>query len=158
MRLFFRLLARLPLPANHFLGALAGRLVYALSPRYRRRVLDNLGHSGICPGPREVRRLARENAAEIGKGAAELAWALFRSEDAVAKVRGRSGWIPLPLFSEQAKAIGFVDSASTTVPMLETYAYSASKAAVHQLTRHLAKRLAGEHITVQGWASLTAVS
>ena len=28
------------------------------------------------------------------------------------------------------------------VPMLETYAYSASKAAVHQLTRHLAKRLA----------------
>ncbi|MGV3755761.1 MAG: hypothetical protein ACO1QS_10305, partial [Verrucomicrobiota bacterium] len=36
-------------------------------------------------------------------------------------VSGRSGWIPLPLFSEQAKAIGFVDSASTTVPMLETY-------------------------------------
>jgi NAD(P)-dependent dehydrogenase (short-subunit alcohol dehydrogenase family) len=28
------------------------------------------------------------------------------------------------------------------VPLLETYAYSASKAAVHQLTRHLAKRLA----------------
>ena len=26
--------------------------------------------------------------------------------------------------------------------MLETYSYSASKAAVHQLTRHLAKRLA----------------
>ena len=28
------------------------------------------------------------------------------------------------------------------VPALETYSYSASKAAVHQLTRHLAKRLA----------------
>jgi NAD(P)-dependent dehydrogenase (short-subunit alcohol dehydrogenase family) len=28
------------------------------------------------------------------------------------------------------------------VPTLETYSYSASKAAVHQLTRHLAKRLA----------------
>lgn len=36
-------------------------------------------------------------------------------------VSGRSGWIPLPLFSEQAKEIGFVDSASTTVPILETY-------------------------------------
>ena len=36
--------------------------------------------------------------------------------------------------------IGSVDGIG--VPMMETYAYSASKAAVHQLTRHLAKRLA----------------
>jgi NAD(P)-dependent dehydrogenase (short-subunit alcohol dehydrogenase family) len=36
--------------------------------------------------------------------------------------------------------IGSIDGIS--VPALETYSYSASKAAVHQLTRHLAKRLA----------------
>jgi NAD(P)-dependent dehydrogenase (short-subunit alcohol dehydrogenase family) len=36
--------------------------------------------------------------------------------------------------------IGSIDGIS--VPLLETYSYSASKAAVHQLTRHLAKRLA----------------
>jgi NAD(P)-dependent dehydrogenase (short-subunit alcohol dehydrogenase family) len=36
--------------------------------------------------------------------------------------------------------IGSIDGIS--VPVLETYSYSASKAAVHQLTRHLAKRLA----------------
>src|SRR5271169_3489898 len=36
--------------------------------------------------------------------------------------------------------IGSIDGIG--VPLLETYAYSASKAAVHQLTRHLAKRLA----------------
>jgi NAD(P)-dependent dehydrogenase (short-subunit alcohol dehydrogenase family) len=36
--------------------------------------------------------------------------------------------------------IGSVDGIG--VPVLETYSYSASKAAVHQLTRHLAKRLA----------------
>jgi NAD(P)-dependent dehydrogenase (short-subunit alcohol dehydrogenase family) len=36
--------------------------------------------------------------------------------------------------------IGSIDG--ITVPVLETYAYSASKAAVHHLTRHLAKRLA----------------
>ncbi len=36
--------------------------------------------------------------------------------------------------------IGSIDGIG--VPLLETYAYSTSKAAVHQLTRHLAKRLA----------------
>ena len=92
MRILFRLLSRLPLAANHALGAMLGRMVYRLSPRYRRRVLDNLGASGLCRGPGEVRRFAHENAAEIGKGATELAWALFRSEEAVARVRARHGW------------------------------------------------------------------
>jgi len=36
--------------------------------------------------------------------------------------------------------IGSIDG--IRVPVMETYSYSASKAAVHQLTRHLAKRLA----------------
>ncbi|HEX3947272.1 MAG TPA: SDR family oxidoreductase, partial [Acidimicrobiales bacterium] len=45
--------------------------------------------------------------------------------------------------------IGSVDGIH--VPVLETYSYSASKAAVHQLTRHLAKRLAPE-ITVNAIA------
>lgn len=46
--------------------------------------------------------------------------------------------------------IGSVDG--LRVPMMENYSYSASKAAVHMLTRHLAKRLAGEHITVNAIA------
>lgn len=45
--------------------------------------------------------------------------------------------------------IGSIDGIH--VPMLETYSYSASKAAVHQLTRHLAKRL-GPKITVNAVA------
>jgi NAD(P)-dependent dehydrogenase (short-subunit alcohol dehydrogenase family) len=45
--------------------------------------------------------------------------------------------------------IGSIDGIQ--VPTLETYSYSASKAAVHQLTRHLAKRLAPE-ITVNAIA------
>jgi NAD(P)-dependent dehydrogenase (short-subunit alcohol dehydrogenase family) len=45
--------------------------------------------------------------------------------------------------------IGSIDGIQ--VPVLETYAYSASKAAVHQLTRHLAKRLA-PNITVNAIA------
>nr|WP_085911265.1 SDR family oxidoreductase [Pseudonocardia autotrophica] len=38
------------------------------------------------------------------------------------------------------------------VTELENYPYSATKAAVHMLTRHLGRRLAGEHITVNAIA------
>jgi NAD(P)-dependent dehydrogenase (short-subunit alcohol dehydrogenase family) len=46
--------------------------------------------------------------------------------------------------------IGSIDG--LRAPELENYSYSASKAAVHMLTRHLAKRLASEHITVNAIA------
>jgi NAD(P)-dependent dehydrogenase (short-subunit alcohol dehydrogenase family) len=46
--------------------------------------------------------------------------------------------------------IGSIDGLRT--PAVENYSYSASKAAVHMLTRHLAKRLASEHITVNAIA------
>jgi NAD(P)-dependent dehydrogenase (short-subunit alcohol dehydrogenase family) len=46
--------------------------------------------------------------------------------------------------------IGSIDG--LRVPQLETYAYSATKAAVHMLTRHLARQLAAEHITVNAVA------
>ena len=64
----------------------------------------------------------------------------------------------LPLLREAADPgyparvinIGSVDGMH--VPMWESYAYSASKAGVHHLTRHVAKRLAPEHITVNAIA------
>lgn len=46
--------------------------------------------------------------------------------------------------------IGSIDGLRT--PGTENYSYSASKAGVHMLTRHLAKRLASEHITVNAIA------
>lgn len=46
--------------------------------------------------------------------------------------------------------IGSIDGIET--PLTENYAYSASKAAVHQLTRHLARRLAPENILVNAIA------
>jgi NAD(P)-dependent dehydrogenase (short-subunit alcohol dehydrogenase family) len=46
--------------------------------------------------------------------------------------------------------IGSIDG--LRVPAMENYSYSASKAAVHMLTRHLATRLAAERITVNAIA------
>ena len=44
--------------------------------------------------------------------------------------------------AEPARVINIGSIDGLTVPVLETYSYSASKAAVHHLTRHLAKALA----------------
>jgi NAD(P)-dependent dehydrogenase (short-subunit alcohol dehydrogenase family) len=46
--------------------------------------------------------------------------------------------------------VGSIDGIQ--VPIMETYAYSTSKAAIHQLTRHLARQLGPKHITVNAIA------
>ncbi|MEU8248640.1 SDR family oxidoreductase [Nonomuraea sp. NPDC048916] len=46
--------------------------------------------------------------------------------------------------------VGSVDG--IRVPSMENYAYSAAKSGVHMLTRHLARQLAPEHITVNAIA------
>jgi len=53
---------------------------------------------------------------------------------------------------EPARVINIGSIDGIRAPSLENYSYSASKAAVHMLTRHLAKRLAAEHITVNAIA------
>jgi NAD(P)-dependent dehydrogenase (short-subunit alcohol dehydrogenase family) len=54
--------------------------------------------------------------------------------------------------SDPARVINVGSIDGLRVPMLETYAYSSSKAAVHHLTRVLAIRFASEHITVNAVA------
>jgi KDO2-lipid IV(A) lauroyltransferase len=84
LKLAFRILAWLPLRANHVLGALLGRIAFALPTAFRRCTLENLRASGLCADEAAVQRLARESAAEVGKGATELAHALFRPLEEVA--------------------------------------------------------------------------
>jgi NAD(P)-dependent dehydrogenase (short-subunit alcohol dehydrogenase family) len=54
--------------------------------------------------------------------------------------------------SDPARVINIGSIDGIQVPALETYAYSASKAAVHQLTRVLARKLAPRNITVNAVA------
>jgi KDO2-lipid IV(A) lauroyltransferase len=107
VKLLFRLLARLPLRANHALGAFLGLLVYYASPRYRWRLRDNLQASGIVDSDR-LGRLARANAAEMGRGATEIAWALFRPDEVPGLVGERIGWDCVEELRAQEKPILFV--------------------------------------------------
>jgi Kdo2-lipid IVA lauroyltransferase/acyltransferase len=109
LRLIFRFLAWLDLPANHCVGALAGRLVFALSPRFRLRTLENLRTAAIAVDDASLSRLARDNAAEIGKGAAELAWALYRPiEEVVGLVKELDGWESIERLRAEGRPILFV--------------------------------------------------
>lgn len=74
--LFARLLAALPLRAVHALGTAAGWLAYALSRRYRTRLVSNLAQAGYVDLP--TRRAA---IAEAGKQALEAAWIWLRPAD-----------------------------------------------------------------------------
>ena len=53
---------------------------------------------------------------------------------------------------DPARVINIGSADGIRPPLLETYAYSASKAGLHQLTRHLARRLAAQNITVNAVA------
>jgi KDO2-lipid IV(A) lauroyltransferase len=106
---FLRGLARLSLSANHAVGAFFGRIVFAFSPRYRNRLLENLGSSGLAPNRERLREMARANAGEIGKSATELAWALFRPLDqVVGLVKSRTGWEAVERLRGEGKSIIFV--------------------------------------------------
>jgi NAD(P)-dependent dehydrogenase (short-subunit alcohol dehydrogenase family) len=74
------------------------------------------------------------------QGVFHLTVALLPALRAAAKQRGPARVIN----------VGSIDGLRT--PAVENYSYSASKAAVHMLTRHLAKRLASEQITVNAIA------
>lgn len=82
MLVLFRLLALLPLRVLHALGALGGWLVYWLSPRYRRRLRENLAAAfpnspGLLPAA----------IVEAGKAAFEIPAIWFRPATAAMAVR-----------------------------------------------------------------------
>jgi len=85
-RFLFRLLARLPLAALHNLGALAGWLIFAASPAYRRHLGENMTQAGV-PAQR------RAAIAEAGKTLLELPFLWLRPKaDVTEQVVRVTGW------------------------------------------------------------------
>jgi len=88
MLFLLRLVARLPLPLLHLIGAALGWVVYLLSPRYRRMMRRNLQAAGLGSG-----RLRAAVVRETGKGALEIPAIWLRPHERVAGlVLEASGW------------------------------------------------------------------
>jgi len=89
----FDLLARLPLPVLHRLGAVLGWATYLLSGQYARRLRENLRHAGLGRSEPELRKLLHDNIREAGKGVMELPWVWRRPlGEIVASVKQCHGW------------------------------------------------------------------
>ena len=83
MQVLLRLVARLPLPLLHFIGAGLGWVVYLLSPRYRNMIGRNLQIAGLGSA-----RLRAAVVRETGKGALEIS---FFSDDELERILGILG-------------------------------------------------------------------
>jgi Kdo2-lipid IVA lauroyltransferase/acyltransferase len=68
MNVLFRLLARVPLPLMHAVGAAVGWFVWCVAPAYRQRFKENAERAGFSPAQ------YRPAIAAAGKMAAELPW------------------------------------------------------------------------------------
>lgn len=93
MAILFNVLARLPLPLLHHLGALLGYLVYFFSARYAKRLHENLRRSGLAESEKAYRDLLRANIREAGKAIMELPWVWLRPlPQVMAAIQSCEGW------------------------------------------------------------------
>jgi len=103
MVFLFRVLSLLPLSVLHALGATLGRLVYGLSPTYRRHLRENLAQAGIDASLRGA------VAAETGKQMIELSRIWMRPlEEAVPLVSEVVGWEHVETARQAGKGIVFL--------------------------------------------------
>ncbi|MDA8093196.1 MAG: lysophospholipid acyltransferase family protein [Betaproteobacteria bacterium] len=105
----FRLAGRLPLIAVQALGGLLGWTAYALAPRYRRRLRENLRAAALCPDPRAFEAMARSAAAHAGKSVAELLVVWLRPLPSLARlVRATAGWEHVEAAQQAGRGIIFL--------------------------------------------------
>lgn len=97
-----RVLARLPLAWLHCIGAAMGWVIYRLSPRYARRLRDNLRASGVWSDEADYHRLLRASIREAGKGLLEIVKIWFAPPASVTALVACKSWAVV----EQAQAGG----------------------------------------------------
>ena len=109
LRSFLRVIALLPLRWMHAFGSLVGWCVYLVTPRYARRMRENLATSGIAKDSAEFRSLLHTCIRHGGKGLTELPAVWFRSDDAAARlVVECRGWDEIERLHAQGRSIIFL--------------------------------------------------
>lgn len=92
VKFIFRLLALLPLSLVHLLGVGVGYLTYWFSPRYARRMRNNLRQANLVASEAEFEALLQQSIRESGKASLEVAWIWLRPyQQVLAKVVSFSG-------------------------------------------------------------------
>jgi KDO2-lipid IV(A) lauroyltransferase len=109
MLILFRLLALLPLRVLHAIGAGAGWLVYWASPRYRRRLRENLAAAIPEANGVKSRALLHKAIAEPGKAALETPAIWFSSQQQIkALVSTDASWRLIEAALAQGKGLLFL--------------------------------------------------
>lgn len=108
--LALRAVAQLPLPVLHWIGGVAGRIAFALSPKLRERMLDNIRVSGVAgPGEAALLRFGRDCARELGRGLLEvLPFWCGRTEEMLARIRTDSSWDAARTMATAAQGVIFL--------------------------------------------------
>lgn len=119
-----RLLARLPLVVLQSLGAVIGRLVYRVSPSYRRHFDANLA---LAVGQDAAAKIHRQAQAEAGKAIAELPWLWMQPRETILpKIVRVEGWPNVKAARDAGKGILFL------TPHLGCFEITAQYAASHE--------------------------
>jgi Kdo2-lipid IVA lauroyltransferase/acyltransferase len=108
-KLIFRLLASLPLPWLHSLGALLGHIIFATSKQYAARTRENLSQANLAKDEKHYATLLKQTVAEAGKGLVELPWIWGRPlEQVCATVQRCQGWEHVEAAHARGKGIIFL--------------------------------------------------
>ncbi len=109
LTLLSKLLAKLPLPIIHRLGAALGWLLHVCSPVTARMQRDNLQKSGLCANENALKNVLHTNIAETGKAILEtLAIWQWPQEKALSLVKTCHNWHLVEVALARGKGLIFL--------------------------------------------------